>query len=120
MRKSILILLFALLGVFSARADYFEVDGIYYNPISDASVEVYFFNSGYSSSVVIPATVEYEGTTYAVTSIRDNAFSGHSELISLTIPESVTSIGERAFSECWSLTSITIPESVTSIGYWAF
>lgn len=36
------------------------------------------------------------------------------------IPNSVTSIGESAFSGCSDLTSITIPNSVTSIGGYAF
>ena len=36
------------------------------------------------------------------------------------IPESVTSIVDWAFSGCSDLTSITIPESVTSIGNYAF
>jgi hypothetical protein len=55
-----------------------------------------------------------------VTSIGNSAFSGYSELTSVTIPNSVTSIGDYAFSGCSELTSITIPDSVTSIGYQAF
>lgn len=48
------------------------------------------------------------------------AFSGCSDLKSITIPDTVTSIGSHAFRGCTSLTSITIPDGVTSIGYSAF
>lgn len=121
MRKSILIFLFALLGVLSARAYDFEVDGIYYNHISgtDQVAVTYNYNS-YSGSVVIPSTVTYDGTTYTVTSIGSSAFEGCSGLTSVTIPESVTSIGYSAFEDCRGLRSVTIPQSVTSIERYAF
>ncbi len=43
------------------------------------------------------------------TSISREAFSGCSNLTSITIPESVTSIGEGAFEGCSGLESITLP-----------
>ena len=73
-------------------------------------------NNHVSGDVVIPSSVEYNGTTYRVTSIGDGAFYACSGLTSVSIPNSVTSIGEEAFSGCSGLTSITIPNSVTSIG----
>ncbi len=123
MRKSIFLILFALLGVLSARAYDFEVDGIYYNFIAGTDDQVavtYGSSPTYTDEVVIPPIVTYSGNTYRVTSIGIYAFDGCSGLTSVTIGESVTSIGESAFYECSGLTSATIPNSVTSIGNSAF
>ena len=99
------------------------VDGIYYNFNGDeaeltANEPEKDGYSHYSGDFVIPESVYYEGKTYRVTSIGEQAFLG-SSLTSVTIPESVKSIGERAFL-CSSLTSVTIPSGVTSIGENAF
>lgn len=56
----------------------------------------------------------------SVTSIEDGAFDGCSNLTSVAIGVSVTSIGDDTFSDCISLTDLTIPDSVTSIGDYAF
>lgn len=69
------IMLLALLLPALATAHDFEVDGIHYNINgNEAAVTckgLYYdmFFVGYSGSVVIPATVNYNGTTYPVTSI---------------------------------------------------
>ena len=55
-----------------------------------------------------------------LTGISANAFSGCSNLQSVTLPHGVTSIGNRAFMNCSSLESILIPNSVTSIGQGVF
>ena len=104
----------------------FQSGDLYYNITSVTTVEVtyqqHWSPSNYSglTSVTIPETVTYNGTTYSVTSIGDAAFQNCSSLTSITIPNSVTSIGNWAFCDCSSLTSVTIPNSVTSIGDWAF
>ncbi len=67
--------------------------------------------AGCKSTTTIPTSV---------TSIGSHAFSGCSELTSVTIGNHVTSIGEYAFSGCNQLTSVTVPDSVTSIGEYAF
>ena len=115
-----------MLGVsLSTLAHDFEVDGIYYNIISDKdkSVEITYNSSNsdqYIGSVTIPSSVSYNGVTYSATSIGNYAFDGCTGLISVTIPNTVTSIGFSAFSNCSKLISVTIGNSVTSIGSTAF
>ena len=79
-----------------------------------------YYSNEYSGNVVIPETVVYDGNTYSVTSIGNEAFRACSGLTSVTIPNSVTSIGSSAFYCCSGLISVTIPNSVTSIGGSAF
>ena len=99
-----------------------EIDGINYEfnaEIKQATV-IKKSSGKYSGKVVIPESVEHEGTTYSVTSIGEKAFRSCDGLTSVTIPNSVTSIGEYAFGFCSGLTSVIIPNSVTSIGGDAF
>ncbi|MCQ2261315.1 MAG: leucine-rich repeat domain-containing protein, partial [Bacteroidales bacterium] len=135
MKKTLFLVLFALLGLASAWAyDFGAVaptgQTLYYTITSSSShtVSVVPPNlTGWSSSftkptgsLTIPSTVTYGGTAYSVTSIGSYAFNNCSGLTSVTIPNSVTAIGDDAFESCSGLTSVTIPNSVTSIGDLAF
>ena len=108
------ILMLALIQSALTYAHDFEVDGIYYS-ISGTNATVTFkgrycnsFYNEYSGSVVIPATVTYNGTTYPVTSIDTLAFYYCSELTSIYLPNSITEIGQEAFGNCPGLTSIVV------------
>ena len=99
-----------------------EIDGINYDLNAEAKQATVIAKSSgeYSGKIVIPESVEHEGTAYSVTSIGFNAFSGCFGLTSVTIGNSVTSIGANAFEGCSGLTSVTIGNSVEIIGFNAF
>ncbi|MGM9841799.1 MAG: leucine-rich repeat domain-containing protein [Candidatus Limisoma sp.] len=102
----------------------FKVDGIYYKDNKDgktvAVAKESMMGTAYVGDVVIPSEVTYNGTTYSVTSIDEEAFFRCSGMTSVTIPNSITSIGDSAFYGCSGLTSLTVPESVTELGVCAF
>ena len=116
--KQLLITIVALLCSATASAYDFEVDGIYYNILSEEekTVEVTSGENNYTGAVTIPESIIYNNTNYNVTSIEEGAFYDCYSLISIEIPGSITSIGKSAFYYCEGLTSIEIPDNVTNIG----
>ncbi len=96
-----------------------EINGIYYNIISESYAEVTFDNTKYIGHVEIPSTIFYSGKEYPVSSIDSRAFMDCVELLTVDIPNSITSIGAAAFMNS-GLASITIPNSVKKIGGFAF
>lgn len=99
-----------------------EVDGLYYKIDKDNKTAslVDYYRDKYKGDVVIPETIEVDGTVYSVTSLDHYCFSDCSDLTSVTIPNSVTTLGIYCFRYCYGLTSITIPNSVTSLGKGCF
>ena len=145
----------ALLSLFSVTASAYDIavenadeKTIYYNFINDGTelevtYEEYDNPSTYWYDIVIPDKVTYDGKTYSVTSIGEEAFYHAVRITSITIPGSVKSIGMGACCRCTSLKTVTIlgnglesigasafnntalstiniPNSVTSIGNGAF
>lgn len=117
--KNLLTLIVALqASTLIAQTDEFTSDGITFAILQDGQVEVKGAENQ-ANEIVIPATVNYQGTDYTVTSIGDDAFN-FSSFNSVTLPETITRIGNRAFSYCLFTSSINIPENVEWIGDEAF
>ena len=76
----------------------FFIDGIRYRvKSSGSSVTVIGGENKYSGDVIIPASVKYNGKTYKVTEIGEDAFSYCDGLTSVTIVNPETKIGRSAF-----------------------
>ena len=128
----------------SYRGTKFYHEDLEYEIISDSTgyaVEVIGKKTS-SQSVVIPASVTYQGVNLPVKNIGQRAtiapsllinsplkqyrvsfnapFRYQSSLTSVTLPNSIIHIGSWAFYSCSSLPSINIPNSVKSIGHNAF
>ena len=129
MKKNFFTLLFAMaanVGMMNATG--IEVNGIWYlfdNSTKTATVT--YGGSNYNNNdnyyygdITVPSSVSYDGNTYTVTSIGNQAFVGCAGITSIVLPNTITSIGKYAFTGCWDLSSINIPNSVTSIGRGAF
>ena len=101
---------------------YFEVDGLYYNVTSAATLTCEFVKSTveYTGDVNIPSSVEYNGVTYSVTAVGDGAFNDATAVTNVTLPESVVSIGMKAFAGCTNIKTLHIPSKVVTIDASAF
>ena len=117
--KKLITLMIALMTASMAVAYDFEVNGIYYL-INGTEATVtfktpyYVHSDNYTGDVVIPETVTYNGVTYPVTAIGDNAFYWCDELTSIHIPKSIKRIeGNMNFYACEKLSIVEI-ESLES------
>ena len=136
MKTKIFTMLFAIVaGIGTMFAQYnsgwdyehIQIGDLYYNLntkmlVAGVAPQKLYSTSNYSglTSVDIPQVVTYEGKTYKVTCIDDDAFSECISLNSVSIGKNVTEIRYRAFNACNNLQSIEIPNSVTTIGVQAF
>ncbi len=94
--------------------DKFAVNGINYAYLGGDSVEV-TKGDNYKGSITVPATIDYNETSYRVTAIGWGAFGRYSDLKSVTILEGVKEIKSFAFYNSSSLQTINIPNSIIKI-----
>lgn len=120
-RSCLVILLFifhlsAQAQFFSSKGLYFSIENSEYAIVVSRDV-LKMRNSG--STINIPSFVSYNGKSYPVTEIGNQAFS-RMKIKSVKIPNSILRIGKDAFKDCSQLKSIEIPISVKYVGDNAF
>lgn len=94
-----------------------EKAAIHYPPIGDP----WWDNmTNLWENIVVASSIEYEGETYIVTKVSNNAFYKSTEVRTIELPETITEIGNYAFGYCTNLERVNIPEGVKSISMGMF
>lgn len=122
MKKTLLFLMSAICCM-SVLAYDIEVDGLYYYIDRDnmtASFARSLEHPYQMDSLFVPAQITYDGETYAVTSIYDQAVYGNENLVFASIPEGVTSLEQYVFYGCVNLNEVQLPESLERIAEYTF
>lgn len=70
-------------------------------------------------NIVIPDTVEIDGTTYEVVEITEHAFDHH-KLKSVVVGNNVERVGPHAFHYCANLTNVTLGNHLLELAFGAF
>ncbi len=97
----------------TTNAAFSEEHLMLYSISSGAAGIAFYF--GKESDVTVPAALD----GYTVTQIG-TAFTGNTNLVSITLPEGVEIIGPLAFSGCANLTTVVLPDTLESISWQAF
>ncbi|MBQ9563059.1 MAG: leucine-rich repeat domain-containing protein [Lachnospiraceae bacterium] len=82
----------------------------FYRPSDDGTYCVIEYE-GDEAEVVIP---ERYGI-YPITVLYDGLFAGHSEITSVTIPDTVTDLGEFLFDGCENLKKVKLPSKLKAL-----
>ncbi len=73
------------------------------------------------ATVAVPETVKAaDGTEYKVTAVAANAFKNNKKIKKVTLGKNVETVGKNAFSGCSELTSVTLDAALTTIDASAF
>lgn len=113
-----------MLGVCAVNAQQLEYNNLQYEVIGKKQVRVVadFTDSIYRSftEVAIPAEIPYNGKTYQVTEIGDQAFRYCHLLQRIQLPEGLRTIGYQSFMNCTQLAEIRLPQSLRKVDEMAF
>lgn len=120
--KTSLATLGCILALSSTADAAVQIGTLYYDIDTAAKTATVAKDDSYATmtSVAIPDSVTYEGASYPVTSIGEQAFYNCKTIKELTLPSTLQSVGKWSFYYCTGLTSITLPDAVTYVGYGAF
>ena len=122
-RNCILILLLttlSLAGWAQGTLRDIEIDQLKYDLMTyDLQAQVTGTVGTIEGHVTVPATVEYAGKKYTVTSTLQT-FQNCSGLTSVTLPQTLEGIYSYTFAGCTGLTEVEVPQGVTELGQAVF
>lgn len=118
MKKSLLIAI-AVASAGAMSAAEVSQGGLTFTSMADGTASVKAESKTIEGDIVIPATVEIDGTQYTVTQVADSAFGSCDKVTSVVLPPTLKSIGARGFSMC-GIKQITFPDGLETIGEEAF
>ena len=100
--------------------DFKTSEGIFYRVDNDREVSIVAHDGSYhyGLDVDIPSTADFDGKTYTLTNIDNQAFVTI-DCNNITIPNTVKRIGRQAFQKSY-INGITIGDSVEVVGFGAF
>ena len=97
---------------------YAKIDGLWYRLMKDGATVIQQPRS--VEKAIIPEGVVYEGKSYPVRWITNDAFLACKKITEAVIPDSVQMIGWGAFSWCVNMTRLAIGKGLREIGGNAF
>lgn len=120
-------MLVCLMAIASVNAETnVTIDGLRYS-LSGAYASVRGVAEGNTSEkIVVPATIMYEGLTYTVNEVGNNAFryskayiTNNKYVTEIVLPNTIIRIGENVFANS-NITSVKLSEGIVRIGRKAF
>ena len=96
-------------GQLASTSTMAEVDGLAYS-VSGGEAKLLGYGSGQGgrSSLTVPSSITWQGTSYPVTSIGISAFQSDPDLVEVSLPGTITEIGDSAFFGSLNLRVITL------------
>lgn len=91
------------------------------NPLGSDNVMVARYaseESKYKGEVVVPEVAEYEGKSYRVNAVQNNAFAWCQELIKLTLPASIDSIAQNVVYDCSNFRKLVMLRPTPPVTEW--
>ena len=119
--KKIIILSLAIVSTLNMLGEQLQFDGIYYNILSDSTLEVATQPICSSPNdcltyADIPSSIVSGTTRYAVVGVSDSAFYGYPTLKFLHLPSTITYIEKGAFNRCPLTTVVSKAIDLPSLG----
>lgn len=93
-----------------------RLDANYWEEVMVRNLDYFYNDKHYTGDLKLPEKVPYYGTDYKVTAIDKRAFSGSSELKSVTMTSTVNKIGSYAFEGCTGLEKLVVKSPSSALG----